>query len=126
MSITIEKIVGFTVTLKQDLTSKDFKFFHSLEDKYPDKFGYKGEYYDHPLKVGKTVLVVDGMSSEYARLVYIEKTSEVCIDEDEYLLLKEKPIPNEVYESINKAYKLIYGEPLDKSKIEYALWYYWW
>lgn len=126
MSIRIEKIKGFTVTLKENLSHEDFKFFNSLEDKHKE-FDYGGEYYDHPLKNGKVALIVDGMCSEYARLVYIEKVQEVYVDNDgEYLLLKEKEVPSEVYDSLNKAYQMIYNEPLDKSKIEYALWYYVW
>lgn len=125
MSITIEKIKGFTVNLKKDLTHEDFEFFNALEDKY-EEFDYGGEYYDHPLKDDKVALIVDGMSAEYARLVYIESVNEVCNRNQEYLQLKEKEIPNEAYDNLNKAYQMIYNEPLDKSKIEYALWYYVW
>ena len=125
MSITIEKIKGFTVTLKENLTHEDFEFFNSLEDEHKE-FNYGGEYYDHPLKDDKVALIVDGMSGEYARLVYIESVNEVCDINQEYLALKEKEIPSEVYDSLNKAYQMIYNKPLDKSKIEYALWYYVW
>lgn len=126
MSIRIEKIKGFTVTLKENLSHEDFKFFNSLGDKHKE-FDYGGEYYDHPLENDKVALIVDGMCAEYARLVYIEKVQEVYEDVDEeYLLLKEKEIPSEVYDSLNKAYQMIYNEPLDRSRIEYALWCYVW
>lgn len=126
MSITIEKIKGFTVILKENLLHKDFKFFNSLKDKHKE-FNYGGEYYDYPLKNDKVALIVDGMCGNYARLVYIEKVREVYeYNNKEYLLLKEKEIPSEVYDSLNKAYQMIYNEPLDKTKIEYALWYYVW
>lgn len=125
MSIIIEKIKGFTITLKENLSHDDFEFFNSLEDEY-EEFKYGGEYYDYPLKDDKVALIVDGMSSEYARLVYIESVNKVCDIDQEYLLLKEKEIPSEVYERLNKAYQMIYNKPLDKSKIEYALWYFVW
>lgn len=125
MSIRIEKIKGFTVTLKENLSHEDFKFFNSLEDNYKE-FAYGGEYYDHPLKDDKVALIIDGMSAQYARLVYIESVNEVCDKNQEYLLLKEKEIQSEIYEKLNKAYQIIYNKALDKSKIEYALWYYVW
>lgn len=124
MSIRIERIKGFTITLKENLSHEDFKFFNNLDEKYKE-FDYGGEYYCHSLKPNKVALIIDGMCAEYARLVYIEKVSEVD-DEDEYLLLKEKEITDEVYKALNKAYKMIYGNDLDKSKIEYALWHYVW
>lgn len=126
MSVDTEQIIGFTVTLKKDLTHEDFKFFHSLEDKY-EEFSDGGEYsqWCGGIRPNKVVLITDGMCGEYARLVYIEHVQEVYVDEDKYLLLHEREIPQEVYDSLNKAYQMIYNEPLDKKCIEYALWYYW-
>ena len=97
MGVDIEKIKGFTVALKENLMPEDFEFFNSLEDNYKE-FAYGGEYYCHNLKPNKVALIVDGMCAEYARLVYIEsvvKNTDMCSD-DEYLLLKEKEISQEI------------------------------
>lgn len=126
MSVYTEQIIGFTVTLKKDLTQEDFEFFNGLEDKYKE-FAFNGEYsqWGRGIKPNKVLLIVDGMCGEYARLVYVIHTQEVSIDNDGYFLLKGGDITNEVYDNLNKAYQMIYGEQLDKNKIEYALWYYW-
>ena len=127
MSVDVARIIGYTITLKKNLTHQDFDFFHSLEDKYKE-FAYGGEYcqWGGGVKNNKVVLIVDGMSSEYARLVYVENIKEdIYVEEDEYLLLKDNGVSKEIYESLNRAYQMIYNEPLDKNNIEYALWYWW-
>ena len=126
MSVSVEQIIGFTVTLKKDLTHEDFKFFNGLEDKHKE-FSDGGKYsqWGGGIKANEVALIVDGMCSQYARLVYIIHTNEVSIENDGYFLLKGGNLTEEIYESLNKAYQMIYGEQLDKNKIEYALWYYW-
>ena len=125
MSVDIEKIKGFTITLKENLTHEDFEFFENVEKKYKE-FAYREKYSQYGMKPNQVALVVDGMNGDYARLVYIEKTAEVYdVDYDEiYIPLKQKEITEEIYNEMNECYKMIYGEDLDKDKIEYALWYH--
>ena len=69
-------------------------------------------------------LVVDGMSGDFARLIFVEDKIEDCwVDGKDYFALKSGDIPDNVYDELNKAYQLMYGKELDKSLIEYALWF---
>ena len=125
MSVDIEKIKGFTITLKKDLTNEDFDFFQRLEQ-YPDFDWDKGQYSQYRMKPNQVALVVDGMNGDYARLVYVEKIAEVYdVDyEETYIPLKQKEITEDIYNKMNECYKMIYGNDLDKAEIEYALWYH--
>jgi hypothetical protein len=125
MSVDIEKIKGFTITLKENLTHEDFEFFENVEEKHKE-FAYRGKYSQFGMKPNQVALVVDGMNGNYARLVYVEKTAEVYdVDYDEtYIPLKQKEMTEDIYNEMNECYKMIYGKDLDKEKIEYALWYH--
>ena len=126
MSVSTERIIGFTVTLKKDLKNTDFEFFENIEEKYKE-FAYGGEHCQYRMKPNTVALVVDGMNGDYARLVYVENVKKVysAYDEGPYTLLRQTEIPEEVYNELNIAYKKIYEIPLDKKLIEYALWYHW-
>lgn len=126
MSVSTERIIGFTVTLKEDLNHNDFEFFENVEKRYKE-FAYREKYSQYGMKPNQVALVVDGMNSDYARLVYVENVKEIygAYDEDPYTLLRPTEIPEEIYNELNIAYKKIYEIPLDKKLIEYALWYHW-
>lgn len=118
MSVSSEQYIGYTVNLKTDLKSDDFDFFDDFTTKYP-VYDY---YYDDK---GKVLLIVDGMSGTYARLIFIEK----CItdswnDEEDYIVLNNSVVPEDVYKELNRAYKTMYDKDLDKNLIEYALWWH--
>ena len=69
-------------------------------------------------------LVVDGMSGDFARLVFVEHKIEDCwVNGEDYFALRSQAVPDDVYEQLNKEYKLMYNKDLDKSLIEYALWF---
>ena len=126
MSVSTERIIGFTVTLKEDLSHNDFEFFENVEEKHQE-FAYKGKYSQFGMKPKQVALVVDGTNGNYARLVYVENVKEVydAYNEDPYTLLRPIEIPEEIYNELNIAYQKIYEMPLDKNLIEYALWYHW-
>lgn len=126
MSVSTERIIGFTVTLKEDLNHNDFEFFENVEEKHKE-FAYREKYSQFGMKPNQVALVVDGMNGDYARLVYVENVKEVdgAYDEDPYTLLRPTEIPEEMYNELNIAYQKIYEMPLDKKLIEYALWYHW-
>lgn len=116
MSVDCRAYIGYTVTLKENLKSDNFDFFWDFEETH-------GEYNLYDCK-GTVSLVVDGMSGRYARLIFVdEKINECWIEGKDYFALKSPPIPDNVYEELNKAYKLMYNKELDKSLIEYALWF---
>lgn len=116
MSVDCEGYIGYTVTLKEDLTSDDFDFFNDFSEEH-------GEYNQYHSK-GKVLFVVDGMSGSFARLVFVDEHIKECwIEGKDYFSLKSPPIPDNVYDELNKAYKLMYDKELDKSSIEYALWF---
>ena len=126
MSVDTERIIGFTITLKEDLTHEDFEFFENVEKKHKE-FAYREKYSQFGMKPNQVALVVDGMNGNYARLVYVENVKEVygAYDEEPYTLLRPTEIPEEIYNVLNIAYQKIYEMPLDKKLIEYALWYHW-
>jgi hypothetical protein len=116
MSVDCEGYIGYTVTLKENLTSNDFDFFNDFSEEH-------GEYNKYYSK-GKVLLIVDGMSGDFARLILVDEKIEDCwIDGKDYFALQSSPVPDNVYEELNKAYKLMYNKDLDKSLIEYALWF---
>lgn len=117
MSVSSDQFIGYTVTLKEDLTSDDFDFYDDFTTKYTE--------YDQYIGKEKVLLVVDGMNGLYARLVFVD----TCIkdswaNENDYIVLRNSPIPEEVYDALNKPYKLMYGKDLDKTLIEYATWFH--
>lgn len=117
MSVSCEAYVGYTVTLKEYLSSEDFDFFADFEDEH-------GEYNLYDCK-GKVLFVVDGMNGDYARFVFVDEHIEECwvVGKDYFPLRSPSAIPDNVYYELNKAYKLMYDKELDKNLIEYALWF---
>ena len=116
MSVSCEAYVGYTVTVKENLKGEDFEFFGNFSDEHT-------EYNQYDCK-GKVLLVVDGMCGEYARLVFVDEHIRECwIEGKDYFSLKYPPVPDNVYEELNKAYSLLYGKELDKRLIDYAFWF---
>lgn len=127
MSVECNKIKGFTVELpiKNNSSSSDeFDKYYEFLEKNPeyDFNGFKS-------KPNKTYLITDGMSGEYVRLVYAEHTGtgyDYNEDEEQYYSLKQKELPEEIYNQLNTVYSKLTGEQLLRENIDYALWYYWW
>ncbi len=120
MSVDCTGYVGYTVTLKRDLDSDDFDFFNDFDDEHREysQWGFKNK------STERVRLVIDGMSGDFARLIFVEHKIEDCwIDGKDYFALQSQSVPDNVYDELNKAYKLIYNKDLDKSLIEYALWF---
>lgn len=109
MSVDCSLYIGYTVNLKNDLESEDFKFFHNF-DEY-DEFNYQS----------KVLLLVDGMNGHYARIIFVDKKIDDIWECDDYYKLQNANIPGEVYSEMNKLYKAMYGKELDKDLIEYGL-----
>lgn len=117
MSVGSDLYIGYTVTLKTNLKSDDFDFFDKFIDKYGKYDQYTGE--------GNVLLILDGMSGIYARLVFVDAhIPDVWSETDDYVILRDLSVPKEVYNKLNKPYKIMYGKDLDKNLIQYALWYH--
>lgn len=120
MSVDCTGYIGYTVTLKEDLTSDDFDFFNDFDDAHSEysQWSFKND------GTERVRLVVDGMSGDFARLILVDKKIEDCwVNGDDYFALRSNNVPNDVYDELNKAYRLMYEKDLDKSLIEYALWF---
>ena len=101
------------------MNSDDFDFFNDFEDEHKE---YSMWEYKKPTE--KVRLVIDGMNSDFARLIFVDEKIEDCwIDGKDYFTLRSQAVSDDVYEQLNKAYKLMYNKDLDKSLIEYALWF---
>lgn len=110
MSISCEAYVGYTVTLKTDLTNEDFDFFNDAENiELPER----------------VQLVVDGMCGHYARLVYVEENFDCWTDNEKYYRLDKHPVVTVgIYDELNKVYKQMYNKELDYREITYALFFH--
>lgn len=109
MSVDCEMYIGYTVNLKNDLESEDFKFFHNFDE------------YDEFNCQGKVLLLVDGMNGLYARIIFVDKKIDDIWECDNYYKLQNANIPDEVYSEMNKLYKAMYEKDLNKDLIEYGL-----
>lgn len=119
MSVDCTGYIGYTVTLKRDLNSDDFDFFNDFDDEHKEY-----SMWEHRKPTERVRLVIDGMGGNFARLIYVEHKIEDCwINGKDYFALHSSTIPDDIYEEMNKAYRLMYDKDLDKSLIEYALWF---
>lgn len=128
MSVNCEMFIGWTVKLiDKKVTSEDFDFFNHLGETNPNFEAFKGKYSQYVDDATKVKLVVDGMSGEYVRLIYIIKNRNIWDfdDEDAYDKLSNEAVPEDIYNELNECYKQIYNKALERDKVEYALWYHW-
>ena len=121
MSVDCEAFIGYSITLKKDLSHDDFRFFNDFTEKYPQY-----DYYNHSLKrENRVILITDGMNGLYSRLVYVEKHIDECwMTEKYYFPLKSDTVPKDVFIKLNEAYGLMYGKDVSKDLIEYALFFH--
>lgn len=110
MSVSCEAYVGYTVTLKTDLTDEDFDFFYGVED------------IDCPARIQ---IIIDGMCGHYARLIYVDKILDCWVDDASYFALRSPEVNDEIYEALNQVYKTLYNKDLEREHIEYALSFHW-
>lgn len=117
MSTDCKQYVGYTVTLKTDLSHDDYDFFNEFVENHR-------EYNQFDCK-GKVSLVLDGMCGTYARLVFVDsRIEDSWTDGDDYVVLRSCDVPEGVYLELNKAYKALYDKDLDRAMIDYALWFH--
>lgn len=120
MSVDVELYVGYTITLKERLTHEDFKFFGDFTEEHTEYDEYNRN------SKSKVKLIEDGMSGNYARLIYIDKRlyQEDFYSSENFFALENSDDFEEKYAELNKAYKLMYNKELDKEQVKYAVWFH--
>ena len=126
MSVDSRVIVGLTLELDTALTAANYAKLHELEEKYPeiDEFNH-----DRKDREGKLLLIYDGMCSQFARLVYVDK----YIDggnlghKNGYyeLNMPHGTLSQELIHKMSELYKEYTGEYPKNTDFKYALWSYW-
>lgn len=121
MSVECNRIKGFVVTMPYDVK------FEEIEDLFGDEFDdiYFSCWSSKP---NRAYLFTDHYNGNYLRICYAEKTGspyDYCDDDEQYFKLGDKELTDDIYDQMNYIYKKIYNQDLDKTKIEYALWYQW-
>ena len=108
MSVSCEIYVGYTIEIETNLSHADFKKIHEFEDKYPeiDKYNHHWDDYE-----GRVLLIADGMCSDFARLIYVDKYIDggSLGDSNEYFELASSIMGNE---------RISIPEPMDDEEFE--------
>ena len=126
MSVDSRIIVGLTLELDTCLTTNNFKKLHELEDKYPeiDEFNH-----DRKDREGKLLLIYDGMNSQFARLVLVDKYIDggnLGNHNGFYELSTPKNLFNpEVVSKMFNLYEEYKGKRPNAEDFKYALWSQW-
>lgn len=120
MSVSCEMYVGYTINIKENLTHDDFEKYEEFTRNYPE--------YDersNSEKVNKVILIDDGMNGLYARLIFVELHVPECwVEGNDYHILNNNQIPEEVLNALKLAYQRLCQKELDINQIEYSLWYH--
>lgn len=124
MSVECRVLVGLTLELEKDIQS--FKKLHELEEKYPELEEYTYHIDD---REGKLLLVYDGMCSEFARLIMVDKYIDggSLGDSNEFFVLNMPSgvLSQELISRMSELYKEYTGEYPKNSDFKYAMWSQW-
>jgi hypothetical protein len=127
MSVDSKIFVGLTVELDTNLTHADFAKLHELEEKYPeiDEFNY-----NHDDREGRILLIYDGMNSQFARLIFVDKLSEggnlgYGNHEPIELAAPKSCFNPELIAKMSKLYEEYTGKPVQMADFKYVLWDQW-
>lgn len=130
MSVECRIVVGVTIDLYEtELSHEDFDMIHKFIEAHPelDEYNYR---YDE--REGKPLLIYDGMSSDFARLVWPDKVIEPGMlgDGNEFI---ESYIPSPMSDpdigtkiaTLTELYEEFTGEPCGRERVKYAMWSQW-
>lgn len=124
MSVECRVLTGFTLELERDIQS--FKKLHELEEKYPELDEYT---YHRDDREGKLLLIYDGMCSEFARLIMVDKYIDggSLGDGNEFfeLNMPSGVLSQELISKMSEIYKEYTGEYPKNTDFKYALWSQW-
>ena len=124
MSTDCRIFVGLTMELERDIRS--FQKVHEFEDKYPEL-----DIYNHRRdeREGKLLLISDGMSGDFVRLIKVDKIIEggTLGDSQEFY---ELAAPDQVFDpdliaKMKALYEEYTGKPATLKDFKYALWSQW-
>lgn len=128
MSTYSRVFVGLTIDLHPNVTllHKDFKKLHELDAKYPE---IAEESYDSNDLEGKLLLIYDGMSGKFARLILVEKVirgASFMPGNDEIVELAAKSnYSPEVINKMSNIYEEYTGNKPKAAEFKYAMWSQW-
>jgi hypothetical protein len=124
MSVECRVFTGLTLELERDIQS--FKKLHELEEKYPELDMYT---YSRDDREGKLLLIYDGMCSEFARLIMVDKYIDGgnLGDSNEFfeLNMPSGVLNQELISKMSEIYKEYTGEYPKNSDFKYAMWSQW-
>jgi hypothetical protein len=124
MSVEYRVLTGLTLELERDIQS--FKKLHELEEKYPELDEYN---YHSDDREGKLLLIYDGMCSEFARLIMVDKYIDggSLGDSNEFfeLNMPSGVLSQELISKMSEIYKEYTGEYPKNTDFKYALWSQW-
>ena len=124
MSVECRVFTGLTLELERDIQS--FKKLHELEEKYPELDAYA---YHRDDREGKLLLIYDGMCSEFARLIMVDKYIEggSLGDSNEFfeLNMPSGVLNQELITKMSEIYKEYTGEYPKNTDFKYAMWSQW-
>jgi hypothetical protein len=126
MSTRSRLFIGLTIELGTDLSPADFKKLHAIEEKYPELDEYNHEPKD---REGKLLLIYDGMSSKFARLIFVDKYIEggnIGYSTEMFELASPKNMFNpEIISKMSDVYEEYTGHEPTLAEFKYALWSQW-
>ena len=125
MSVDCRIVVGLTLEFARNLTHEDFRKCHEFIDKHSELDEYK---YHNDEREGKLLLIGDGMSGDFLRLVKADKIIEdgSLGDANEFI---ELPSPGKFNPELVKTMADLYEEYIGTrpaySDFKYAMWSQW-
>lgn len=125
MSVDCRIITGLTIEFAHDLNSFDFKKYHKFVEKYPELDEYT---YDRADREGKLLLIVDGMSGEFCRLVQVDKLIAGNIGEGNEFVELAAPsscFNPELIGKMSEIYKEYTKKLATPADFKYATWSQW-
>ena len=126
MSTRSKLFIGLTIELGTDLSPADFKKLHAIEEKYPELDEYNHEPKD---REGKLLLIYDGMNSQFARLILVDKYIEggnLGYSNEMLELAAPRNMFNpEIITKMSDVYEEYTGHEPTLAEFKYALWSQW-
>ncbi len=124
MSVESRIIVGHTINLAYDLEHEDFRKVDSFISKHPELDEDRYRYDD---KEKRVLMIADGMSGSYLRLVHVDKIiRDGNTGDEDWVDLPKPALPSmEVAEQMAAVYKEYTGKDLTEKDIVYAMWTQW-
>ena len=124
MSVESRIIVGHTINIAYDLEYEDFRKVDSFISKHPELDEDRYRYDD---KEKRVLMIADGMSGSYLRLVHVDKIiRDGNTGDEDWVDLPKPALPSrEVAEQMAAVYKEYTGKDLTEKDIAYAMWTQW-